>query len=1384
MRRWLILVCVLAGSSGLTAAEPVSFKAGFARVDITPEVPLRLSGYASRTEPFTAVQTPIYARAMAFEAEDDETYLLFTIDTIGPPASLTNPVAKRIEKEFGVTRDRIVFCGSHSHSTPHLSGGLSNLFAKPLPPEEEAATKKYTERLADALVEAAGQAIDDLAPAKLSVGQGKVGFAMNRRGNRPPPESPPPVPPRGAVDHSVPVLKVTDPEGKLRGVVFNYACHATTLTGTANVVNGDWPGYACRYLEESHEGITALCTIGCGGDANPAPRAGEHPERHAQAHGRELALEVARLLKQELTPVTAAPQASYGYAGLPIDRPTIADLKADLESSSPQVVRRAEYYLDLLTRMDRIPESYPMPLQTWQFGDELTMIFLGGEVVVDYALRLKEELESGLVWVSAYSNDVFGYVASERVRSEGGYEVDSSMIYYNQPGRWSTGTEEVVIKRVHELLANPGGEHALSPEEAKQSMVLPEGWEVDLVASEPLVEDPVNIAFGPDGRLWVVEMRDYPRGEDGQGAPGGRIKVLTDTDQDGTFDEAKIFLDGLAYPNGVIPWRDGALVSCAPDIFFAKDTDGDGAADEREVLFTGFPEANPQHRVNGFAWGLDGLMYVAHGAAGISCPKTGKEYNFAGRDFAFNPDTCEVFTMTGGSQFGRVRDDWGSWFANTNSNPLFHFVAEDHQLSRNPYLSPPSAKRNIVPAELYHVWPESRIIDRFNDLNSAGRVTAMCGPIIFRGVGFGEEPVAFACAPVHNLVRGFRLIPDGLTFKAELLPVESSDETPQEFFASTDPWFRPVRAKTGPDDALWIVDMYRLVIEHPEWIPEAWQARLDLRAGSNRGRIWRVRKADLAPTALPDLTKLSMSELVARLDDPNGVVRDLAQQVLVWRGDENVVPEIRKLVLTAEQPTGVVQALATLGTLDALDAKTLLTAFEHDDPRVVRFAIRLAAPLLNEHPELGAKIVELSQRADERIRLQAAFSLGEWDDPRAAAALAALAAGPDRTGWIRVAVQSSALGHADEILAELLRLKQTAIAGAMVTTILGENAAEGTARVLEILEAHPGNAALWRIEAITAIARKTPQEQRQSIAAHPVVQETLAAAREHLADEKAEIAMRIAAAKLLASPLASTEDQEQLVSSLTPRMPVEIQEEIVAALGATGSPAMASRLLAGWIGYPPHVRGVILQAMLSRPVWTNALLDGLASETILPGDIGAAPREQLLASEDEAIRSRAKKLLDVEGNPSREALVAQFQPVIAMSSDAARGRDVFKESCASCHQLEEMGKEFGPDLTGLTDRTASTLLIAVLDPNRAVEAKYRGYSIVTTDGQVLSGLITSESTNAITLATADGRTTQILRSDIEILRDSGKSFMPEGLERDLSRQDLADVLAFVREAGG
>ena len=380
----------------------------------------------------------------------------------------------------------------------------------------------------------------------------------------------------------------------------------------------------------------------------------------------------------------------------------------------------------------------------------------------------------------------------------------------------------------------------MTPQESLSAIRVPPGFKIEIAACEPLVKDPIAFDWGADGKLWVVEMGDYPLGVDGKGKPGGVVRFLEDTNGDGGYDKATTFLDGLPFPTGVMPWRNGVLVAAAPDIFYAEDRDGDGKADHREVLFTGFGEGNQQHRLNGFELGLDGWVYGANGDSGgtIRSVKTGKIVNIQGRDFRFRPDTGEFEAESGQTQYGRHRDDWGHWFGNNNPNWGWHYVLSEPDLKRNPHYAAPDPRQTLEPDT--RLYPISRTLPRFNDPAAAGHVTSANSPTPYRddlfGPGFATS--LFVSEPVHNLVHRMVLEPDGATSAAcgpQTRPNASS--------------WPPATTGSGPPAqdrarrALWVADMYRAVIEHPEWIP-ADISGVDLRAGSEEGRIYRVYPGD------------------------------------------------------------------------------------------------------------------------------------------------------------------------------------------------------------------------------------------------------------------------------------------------------------------------------------------------------------------------------------------------------------------------------------------------------------------------------------------------------------------------------------------------------------
>lgn len=447
--------CNAAPATPDAATVPV----GAAKVDITPDGPIRLTGYANRKKESEGVALRIWAKALAIGGDNGEgPAVLMMVDNCGVPGSLTAEVAGRLKAKAGVKPERFVVCSTHTHAGPWLIGFAPALLSETLPPEQRAHMETYQRQLADKMEQAALTSLAARKPARLAWAQGSAHFAMNRRpvkNGRCPGLG---VNPAGPVDNSLPLLCATDTQGRTFAIVVNYACHCTTIGGDFNRIHGDWAGMAQQYIEAEHPGATALVCIGCGADANPEPRG--KVEMTAQ-HGRAVADEVNRLLKGKLTPLGSQLAACRQPFVLPFDHvPTREELQQRVAAGhqpkakpgEKQVANRAAA---LLARMDaggRLPTGVDYSVTTWAFGNDLAMIFLPGEAVVDYALRLKRELDGTRLWVTAYANDVPCYIVSRRVLQEGGYEPDISMIYYDKPSRLSPVVEDRIIDTAKSLI--------------------------------------------------------------------------------------------------------------------------------------------------------------------------------------------------------------------------------------------------------------------------------------------------------------------------------------------------------------------------------------------------------------------------------------------------------------------------------------------------------------------------------------------------------------------------------------------------------------------------------------------------------------------------------------------------------------------------------------------------------------------------------------------------------------------------------------------------------------------------------------------------------------------------------------------------------------------
>lgn len=932
-----------------------------------------------------------------------------------------------------------------------------------------------------------------------------------------------------------------------------------------------------------------------------------------------------------------------------------------------------------------------------------------------------------------------------------------------------------------------------SPAEALTSFRVRAGFHVELVVSEPLVQDPVAFDWDAQGRLWVVEMRDYPNGVDGAGKPGGVIKILEDLDGDGRYDRATEFLREVNFPNGVLPWRGGILVSAAPEIFFAEDTDGNGRAEVRRTLFEGFVPGNQQHRANGFNLGLDGWIYGANGDSGgeIRSVITGKAVSIQGRDFRFRPDTGEFEAIEGQTQFGRQRDDWGRWFGNANYTWLWHYPLASRYLQRNPYLAIRDVRRMLAQYEdAGRVYPASRALPRPNVVGVENTVTSACSPTPYRDTLFGPDFAnsVFVSEPSENLIHREVVEERG----AGLLSHRAEGERTSEFLASTDNWFRPVQTKTGPDGALYLADMYRQYIEHPEWIPKDVQGRIDVRAGQDRGRIYRVVPDGKTLRPIPKLQGLKSAALVEAMDSPNGWQRDTVMRLLWERGDRLVIPALQRLVQGALEPNVRLQALATLDGLGGVDPGVLRGALADVHPGVVIQAVRISEAILRQEMPGGpvtTQVMALSADSSPAVVLQVALSLGESVDPAVSARLADMARRFSAEPLLLDAVFSSVARRLGPLL-DALDQEETPPPAPVLERCLKLAVAQGDPAVLSravqaTLKLDSTRDASTQFQAVAGLLDAL---ERQAASAGesipwPRFAAVMARAEAVALAADADESLRIGALQVLGRvPGFAPPSAERLAALLVPQNSGRLQQAALAALQRQPGEVVPKLLIDAWSGLSPAMRGPAIEVLLSRGAWVARLLDAVEQGTLPAGSLGATARQRLRDHADPSVVARARKVLGTVG-ADRQTVIATYGGVRLGAGDAERGRQVFQAQCTSCHRLQGEGHEVGPDLGAVTDKSVEALLVAILDPNRAVEERYLGYRAQTRQGHEITGIIVSESPGSLTLRGPNGVEDVLLRSDLASLQSTGRSLMPDGFEHAIDEAAMADLLVYVTASG-
>ena len=934
------------------------------------------------------------------------------------------------------------------------------------------------------------------------------------------------------------------------------------------------------------------------------------------------------------------------------------------------------------------------------------------------------------------------------------------------------------------------------------------GFHLELAAHEPQVVSPVALSFDEKGRMYVVEMIDYSERRDERLS---RIRLLEDKDGDGVYETSKVFVQDLPWATGVICYGGGVFVVASPDLIWFKDTNGDGVADERKVIFTGFAEGrdklNMQALPNSLNWGLDDRIHVATGPNGgilknlVRTNDAPLDVNR--RDFSFNPKTFELFPENGGGQNGMSYDSQGRKYTSSNSRHLMAYMFDAKYAARNPNYPLPSPIVDIPvdgpAAEVYRTSPDEawrvirtkwRVEGTVKGMvegggRPSGYFTGATGGTIYRGNAYPPEfqENAFIGDAGSNLVHRKRIRPEGVGVLAE----RAADEQKSEFVASSDNWFRPVQFANAPDGCLYIIDMYREVIEHPWSIPESIKKFIDLNSGNDRGRIYRAAPDGFKQPARPILGRVDTAELVATLEHPNGWHRDTAARLLYERQDSGAVPLLVNLLQQSKSNYGRLHALHALSGQKALKVDHVLLALRDKDPIVREHAIKLAEDFVTQPAgdSLTKALLAMTGDASLNVRYQLAFTLGELKETERVPALLALAKQDASDKWFRAALFSSMPTRLNEVFA--LASQDSSFANStagqeFLRELLflagnGRNQADQAA-ALQLAEKASAPLAFQFARALgEGIQRsRQPAAKAQFVQA---MQPHFQSARDFATKISNPEMQRLGSIRLLEYDENNAASFNVLVSLLKAESGAVIQSAALTSLMAYNNPSGPAAVAKAWSVLPLAVRGLAVEQLLKNVDRLNALLEAVEAGVIKPHELSAAQVTQLHAQRAPAIKQKVDKLFAQTHIAKRDDVVKAFQSALNLRGDAAKGRQIYTERCLSCHRAEGQGHALGPDLVTVKTTGKEKLLVNILDPNREVPPQFVAYSLETKDNESYTGLVVNETPNSVTLRMAFGQETTVTRANVKKLESGGQSLMPEGLEANLTPEDLANLLEFI-----
>jgi len=974
--------------------------------------------------------------------------------------------------------------------------------------------------------------------------------------------------------------------------------------------------------------------------------------------------------------------------------------------------------------------------------------------------------------------------------------------------------------RLHKMQA------PLAPAESMKHLSVPGGFRVELFAAEPDIVKPIAINWDERGRAWIAETLDYPNNKRPDGEGHDRIVIAEDTNGDGKADKFTVFADKLSIPTSMVFAGGGLIVAQAPHMLFLKDTDGDGKADVRKVLFTGFHVHDTHAGPSNLRLGLDNWIYATVGYAGFDGVVGGKRHRFGQGIFRFKPDGSELEFLgsTSNNTWGLGIDETGEVLYSTANGEHSSYLAIPNRYFES--VRGLLGKGTVRMADYRNIHP----ITTIRQVDFHDGFTAAAGHALYTARQFPRpywNRVAFVAEPTGHLVAMCLLDKQGSNFV-----------THDRFnlLSSSDEWTAPIAAEVGPDGAVWVLDWYNYIVQHnptpPGFDTGKGNAYVTPLRDKKHGRIYRIlNETAKAPTVI-NLDAAEPAQLVAALKNDNMFWRLKAQRMLVDRGKPDVLAALAKLAAhSGTDATGEnLPAIHALGTMHGLgafakpDAKTtelLLQNLKHASPGVRRAAVGFLP-----HTEESVRAIlaaDLLKDREPLVRRAALLALSEMPPSKeAGGAIHAVLMSPEnaKDRWIPLAATCAAARHDVGFLLAALNAKTKTDAVRRVVRIVAEHYARGEEdrhfgdllRVLDNTDAADafleGLAAGWsknkeaklseatRDKLVALMPRLGPNGQLHlaSLAGRwglaPRFEKALAGLRQSLlaivADEKRSEKERIESAQRLAQMQPDRAVLETVLNEVTPKASPALSSGLLDAAGQATSPDLAPVLLERWNQLTPRLRQQAAAILLRRPEWSTALLDAMDKGTVPAADLSLEQSQQLTNHPDKKLADRARVLLARGGrlpSPDRQKVLDEYTPLVEKTGDPRKGFEVFKNICAKCHRHGDTGETIAPNLTGFNVHPKSKILQKMLDPNRSVEGNYRQYTVTTKAGRVFNGLLASETKTAIEVVDTEAKRHVILREDIDEMLASNRTIMPEGFEKQLSKDDIVNVLEFLTAKG-